>query len=207
MTRLGRGSEYRYLRELTADLVVSHATSYTMVKLVPASFTTAIVLFLWGFLFWATPLPYTQLPTSPDDATLTSALSTNLPQSGTYLLPSPLLDDDERMRLQAQGPTAMLFFRSEGTPSIGVTMALGFLHMWITALALALLTKLLLRSLPRFWKRVMTITLIGVIVVFWSRIGPVIWWHHPADFQLITSLYDLGSWFLAGLITSMFIKP
>ena len=60
-----------------------------MVQAIVGIVATAIVLNIFGFIFWgAATVHYQSLQTFPDSGAAQSALATHFPEVGTYLIPS-----------------------------------------------------------------------------------------------------------------------
>ena len=61
-----------------------------MNKSISAAFTTAAVLFVFGFLYWAVnPLPYSALNQVKSEGISQLTVAKLFPESGAYLIPSP----------------------------------------------------------------------------------------------------------------------
>lgn len=170
------------------------------------SFLAALAMFIWGFLFWATPISSGAFQETSNYEEIGEALRDVLPQDGSYHVPWYGAGDEEMMRLHEAGPLATIHFRSAGAPmgSPGV-MIWGFVHMFITALMLAMLLRMALPALSTYGQRVGLIVLAGVVASFWTEISAPIWWYHPWSFALTNMFYSIISFALAGLVLARFI--
>ena len=75
-----------------------------------------VVMFFWGFVFWAvSPFPKQYLPALPDEAAVRRALDDTLPQSGTYVFPSRTEENHDTMKSRyAAGPVGTVAFHKGG---------------------------------------------------------------------------------------------
>ncbi len=173
-------------------------------------FLAAVLIMIWGFVFWATPISSGVVKTGASEGILGPALSQSLPGDGVYVLPSMGEPYDEEAWRQAHraGPLAMVFYRSEGSDPMAPGIYLkGFLHMLLSALLIGLLLKSVASSLPGYGQRVGFVLLAALTVGVWANLGKPIWFMHPWHFYLYTLLYDMVAWLLAGLVLARFIRP
>ena len=173
------------------------------------SVISAAALFAWGFVFWGV-LPISDAIFSSAPPTLVQELRA-LPESGTYSIPGIDLyesNEEEFQRQHEAGPIAMLFVRKEGamagSPS---TFAKGFVHMFASALLMALVLKMVVGSMRSYLSRFMFTLVAGTAGAVMSDLGPIIWWLHPAGMHLAEFAYHVVGWGLMGLILARFIKP
>ena len=91
-----------------------------MVKAIVGIVATAIVLTIFGFIFWgAATVPYQSLQTVPDSGAAQSALATHFPEVGTYLIPGSPAETKNAEVVAKQyesGPVAMIHITSQGRP-------------------------------------------------------------------------------------------
>lgn len=167
----------------------------------------ALAMFVWGSIFWANPLPYTMLQQAPDDRAAGQALVSVFPETGTYLVPGQQHPPEELADLHRAGPVAMVFIQREGVNPMEPSVFIGgFLHMLLTAFLIAAVLRLAAPALPRYGQRVVFVAVAGVAVAVWSNLGQPIWWHQPWTFHLLTAVYDLGAWLVAGLVLARFVQ-
>ncbi|HYE97034.1 MAG TPA: hypothetical protein VD962_12570 [Rubricoccaceae bacterium] len=169
----------------------------------------AVVLFLFGFVVWGL-MPVDPFSTVSDEPALSQTLVQVLPASGVYLLPDEGDTEEEfaaATEAMRRGPLAMVFFRREGVePMAPAVFALGFLHMFVTALLLGLVLRQAAPALPSYGARVAFVALLGLTAAVWARLGEPIWWHFPWGFHLLYFFSDLLSWTLAGLVLARFVR-
>ncbi len=180
-----------------------------MKRILIGSVLAAVVLFVWGFLFWGVSgLADAVMDPAPDEAALSQKLAEVLPKTGVYLLPyPPSSPTDEFVRRHEAGPLAQIFFRREGTNPMGGGVFLGgFLHMLVSALVMAFALSLVLPAAPGYGARVKVVLLAGLAGAIYSNLGKPIWWHQTWDYHFLTFVYDFTSWVLAGLVLAKFVR-
>ncbi len=186
------------------------------VRVVIAGAVSAVILFVWGFLYWnvlATMIsPWNAI--SPDaDASVIGTLKTAFPESGVYMYPwvdasggdRPGLED-EFQKQHEEGPLVQVFYHMEGIPpsAMGMTMLQGFIHMFIAATICALLLSMA-EPLGSYRARVGFVFLLGLFTAFWIHGADAIWWHHPLSHCLFMAAYSLGAWLLVALVMAKMI--
>ena len=172
------------------------------------SLVAAVVLFVWGAIFWANPFTYSLLPRAKDQAQLGALLREQLPESGTYLLPHPSGSQEEMNKLSLAGPIATIYFQREGGPGMDPrSFAFGFLHGWLVVLLIGILMTIALPALATYCSRVRFAVILGILVGLFTHVGSIIWWHYPRTLPLLNALYELGGSLLIGLVLAAFIKP
>ena len=172
------------------------------------TFLAALAMFVWGAVYWTNPLPYRFLPHSLDDAQAGEALLRFLPANGTYFIPGTQNDPATLQRLHEKGPIATIHFQREGMPPMQAKVfLLGFVHNWIcTLLAAFIAVRISPVVLNSYGKRVWFFVLIGTLVAVFSEFSAPIWWGHPWPFHLISALFALTVWLVAGLVLAAFLK-
>jgi hypothetical protein len=168
----------------------------------------AVVMFLWGFLFWTiSPLPKQILKTAPDEPALAQALSGQLKDSGVYVLPgmSDRRPESEYVSRTKSGPLAWVIFRREGTDPVNpTTFVAGFLHMLVSVAILAWLLRL---AGPDAYTGRLGLGLVaGLAGSVFSNLGKPIWWIQPWNFHTLNFAYDITSWALAALVLAHFVR-
>ncbi len=177
-----------------------------MKQILLGSFLAALAMFIWGFIFWATPISSGAFQETDNYEEIGAALNEVLPRDGSYHVPWYGAGDEEMMRKHEAGPLATIHFRSAGAPmgSPGV-MIWGFIHMLATALMLAMLLRIALPALSSYGQQVGLIVLAGVVSSFWTELSAPIWWYHPWSFALTNAFYSIVTFTLAGLVLARFI--
>lgn len=178
------------------------------VRVVLASLAAALVIFAWGFVYWAVLMPPSRIfGQSADEAALSEALVTYLLETDTYYVPGWTSDTAALQSRFATGPVATIFFHRDG---VATGSPLTFLYGYLqTALACLLVAMLLYRcasALPSYGGRVGVVLLAGLGGTVLVSLGGPIWWHQPWRFHLIQLLYAAVAWLLAGFVLGALIK-
>jgi len=168
----------------------------------------AAAMFIWGSVFWLSPIPSGVMKTATDDAALGAALKTYLPTTGTYFVPGMSDDVDAMTRLHEAGPVAMIHIEVEGSPAMDPKVFIkGFVHLLGVALLSGWLLSLALPSLGGYASRVGFVVLLGVTASFAYDLGSTVWWPIQTSWGLIGVVYNVVNWCIAGLILAAFFKP
>lgn len=179
-----------------------------MKRLILGSLLAAVIVFIWGFLYWNI-LPFRNSATLPvpDEAALTQALEA-FPETGTYQIPDLRTSESEEAMTAklSQGPSALILFRKEGVnwadPKIFIG---GFLHMLITALLIGLLLRR--TGLATFGARFGLVFLAGLAAAIFANLGEPIWYYQPWGWHILQFGYDLTVWIIIGLVMAKFVQP
>lgn len=178
------------------------------------SILAAVVMFVWGFLYWTVlPFPYTILRSVPDEPALAAQLKQALPATGVYLLPNMKREaskeeQDEFMKRHGAGPLASIVYVAEGTNPMGPSVFLGgLLHMLVAAFVLAFAVNLAAPALATYKARFKLAAVAGLAGAIYSNLGKPIWWHQPWDFHVLNFAFDFGSWVLAAFVLAWALKP
>ena len=168
----------------------------------------AIVMFVWGFIYWGTGAvdPFSHA-SGEGEAAVATALASSLPGAGVYFVPDMANGTvDEWVERHKAGPIAMVSFQSAGAdPQSPTTMLAGFVHMLVTVGVLG--AALLLAGLSGFADRFRLAAVIGVAATVFANLGDPIWFHAPWGFHLTVAIYDIVAWLVAGAVLAYFIKP
>lgn len=170
-----------------------------MVRTIAGIGLTAIVLFLFGFLYWGiSPLPYTALRSTADQEAALGDLKRHFPDTGAYLVPSA-----DNMALLAEGLQAMIYV-DHGIPASQPdpqAMALGLVHNVLIALAVFLL----LRNQQGMSRHLRTGALAGLAAVVVIEGSDVAWWLYPLSWKLHGAAYHFLCFVLAAALLSRFV--
>jgi hypothetical protein len=186
-------------------------------RLLIGSILAALGMFFWGFAYWAGGLgdPFTHL--SPEAETAVSAtLKTHLETAGLYMIPEPKNGTMEESNARfAAGPYALIHFRPTGI-QMGdpATMGVGFLHMFLCSLLLALALHLALAFRPPSYGEAPAYAavfklgaLIGLLATIFANLSQPIWWHTAWDVAFKFAAYDLVAYGIAAAILAHFVRP
>jgi len=178
-------------------------------NLLLGSLVAAVAMFVWGFLFWTTPLGRMTISHGVRGDVAQRALSTAFVEEGVYVVPD--MDGAEEAESWAaqhrRGPIATVFFRPGGAePMAPSTFLSGFLHMWATCLLLALLLNRVGFALPSVAAKVGFVALAGFTATFWGQLSGPIWFFHPWPYHLMSVVYDFVAWLLAGIVLARSLR-
>lgn len=170
-----------------------------MVRVTAGIGVTAVVLFIFGFLYWGlSPLPYTSLNATADQEAALGDLRRHFPETGAYLVPAP-----DNMELLAKGSQAMIYVDHEvpaSQPDPGA-MALGLVHN----ILIALVVFLLLRNQEGMSQYLRTGALAGLAAVVVIEGSDVLWWLYPLSWKLYGAVYHFLCFVLAAALLGKFM--
>lgn len=179
-----------------------------MVRVVGGSFVAAIVVFVWGALFWMSPLSDGATADAPDDRAVADQLRSELPESGTYLIPESSGDTEEWQKRQKAGPYAIVHFQRHGVDGMSTsTFVAGFLQQWVTFLLVGFLLFMVVGQLPEWIDRTGFVLTIALALAVWTHVGDAIWFHIPGSWAATMAIFDLVSWLAGGAVLAAFVKP
>ena len=144
-------------------------------KLAIGIVVTAVVLFVFGFLFWAAnPLPSASWNTAADQAAAQEAVRAHFPQSGVYNVPGAAT--------APSGVWAMVYVNHDVPETLPdpAEMLRGFFHYVLVALVLALL----LRRQAPLAEQVKKAAVAGLAAVIVVEGSDVVWWGYPLGWKL-----------------------
>lgn len=179
-----------------------------MLKTLIGSVLGAIVMFVAGFILYATPLYYAAVGDTTDQqqATIQQSLAANLPETGTYHVPDGSTSASTVM--YGQGPVAVIHYNRSGFPTSDPTMLLGgFIHYLVVALLIGVALAGLKHDGVTFADRLRTSALFAVAIAALLNLGQPIWYHlgwghfvfkFIADVIVIVSGSAVISWFMRG---------
>ncbi len=148
----------------------------------------------------------------PGEASLRSAMTEHLPESGLYFIPGmdPLLEGDpakqweEAAERMASGPVVLMAVRKDG--SSGMAKELGF--EGLANISCALVAGLILWCIPcAFVCRVLVVMALGLFSWISIDVSYVIWYGFPVEYAAGQLIDHLIGWLLAGLVIAAIVKP
>ena len=161
----------------------------------------AIAMFIIGFIFFATPL-YNVATGSLDNrqaAAVQQAMASNIPESGTYLVPGD--DTPEQTVMFGRGPVATIHYNSGGVATEDTaSMIGGFLHMLVVGLLMAVRLYTLSLHIPGFGERVRLLVLGVIGAAAFMRLGAPIGYHQDWGHAIYLFIADSVSLIVAGLV-------
>ena len=170
-----------------------------MVRIAIGIVVTAVVLFIFGFVYWGlSPLPYTALNATADQEAALGDIRRHFPETGAYLVPTA-----DNMALLAKGTQAMVYVDHEVPASQPdpVAMALGLVHN----ILIALVVFLLLRNQEGMSQHLRIGALAGLAAVVVIEGSDVAWWLYPLSWKLHGAVYHFLCFVLAAALLSKFM--
>ena len=180
-----------------------------MVRTLIGGVVAGIILFVMGYIFWASPLgeiPYSTA-TDAQNAAVQRALAQNLTQSGTgtYIIPAHKSADGAV--LYAQGPIATVHFNTAGFSPDDMSMLLpGFIVAVIAGLLMAcgLAAAGGGRAFPNMARLVIFYSL-GFTV--WEFLATPIFNHFGWGYWIYAFIAEAVSLIIAGLVVARWFLP
>ena len=168
-----------------------------------------VVLFAWGVLFWAV-LPFTSMATqlAPNEAAVAQALKDNLVASGVYYIPMEGAQEMSAAWVEKYkaGPIAQIFFRREGgDPNDPMYYVRGFGYLLLLALLMAVVLKQAVGQLGSYMARVWFILFTGLFATA-VAFSEAVWWEQSLSYHLLYAIFNITSWFFAGLAMAAVVK-
>jgi hypothetical protein len=181
-----------------------------MLRLGLGALAAAFLMFMWGFVFWASGLidPASHMSAEGETA-IADALRTHTPNHGLYFVPdSKNGTEAEAAARMAQGPFAMIYVKPSGaTMGDPAVLGLGFGHMFLTAILIGLILTWVLPATPSWSARFKLVALIGATATIFGVLGHPIWWHHAWGTSLIFAVFDFVAYLLAGAVMAWTVRP
>ncbi len=169
---------------------------------------SAVVLYLWGFLFWGFG-PYARMiwQHTGDDAAAGQALLEHFPDNGTYFVPGLDADPSKMEALYASGPVAFVHMLAvDGRPMFDSSIMInGFFLNLVVILLIAVLMRQVRSALPTFVDCVKFSALAGLTAAILIDLGDSVWWQIDWPWMLYNALYHLVAWLIVGAILAKFI--
>ncbi|MCA9078346.1 MAG: hypothetical protein KDA93_25180 [Planctomycetaceae bacterium] len=182
-----------------------------MKNLIIGTVIAAVVLYLYGFLYWGGAIPYGEhvWKQSSDDSAAGLALVQHFPDKGTYFVPASTNAAEARVALYEQGPVAMVHMLApQGRPEVDPSIMIqGFLVNLAFIIAVGLLMKHVVKALPSFGSRLMMAILAGLACTLLTDIGDIAWWTIDWQWKVYTGLYHFTAWVIVGAILAAFVRP
>jgi len=184
-----------------------------MSKVLLGSALAAVVMFMFGFVFWGiSGLPNNVMSGARDVEEARTYLKTNHPEDGFYKVPySENWAADEAFAAQAkEGPLATIIIRHEGKdPGDMMGMAMGWVYQFVCIFLVALLLHMAMgnRAMTFYVRRVGFVIIAGLAISIYGNFGDVVWWSYPTAYPTLTAIYDALAWILAGLVLAALVKP
>lgn len=187
-------------------------------RVVTAAATSAVLMFLWGFVFWGPVINATARLTAPlppeAELDVIAPLRAADAPDGMYLYPGAVSDMRDEAAVNAwtnqveEGPILHMAYRRQGVSPMDPAMfAQGLAHNFVISLLAAMLLAMVAHTLPSFASRAGLLALVSVIAALWTNVGSVIWWFHPPAYAAGQILYTVVGGLLMALATAAIVRP
>ena len=168
-----------------------------------------IILFVVGFVFWATPLGQFAYRTAPDaqGAAVQLALAQNLSPSGTGAYIIPAHESAQGAVLYGQGPIATVHFNTRGYSPDDMSMILpGFVFAIVSGLLIALGLSVLGAN-RSFGERARLVVFVSVGITLWTILAQPVFNHFGWGYWFYSFLAETTGLVLAGLVVVRWFLP
>ena len=169
-----------------------------------------VILFVAGFIFWATPLgeiPYSRA-TDAQNAAVQLALAQNLTPSGTGAYIIPAHATAQGAVLYAQGPVATVHYNTAGFSPDDMTMLLpGFIAAVIAGLLMAFGLAALGGGGRSYASTARLVVLLSLAFCVWAFLATPIFNHFGWRYWIYAFVSESVSLILAGLVIARWFLP
>jgi hypothetical protein len=169
-----------------------------------------IILFVVGFIFWATPLAEFAYKTADDQqgAAVQLALAQNLSQSGTGAYIIPAHESAAGAVLHAQGPIATVHFNTNGYSPNDMSMLLpGFIMALISGMLISLGLGAMCGGGRSFSAAVKLVVCFSVGVTMWTILSQPVFNHFGWGYWIYSFIAESTALILAGLVVARWFVP
>lgn len=181
-----------------------------MARTVIGGLVAGLILFVVGFIFWASPLSriaYTDIDELAG-ARVQSALRDNLSTTGTgsYVIPSH--ETSQGMALYERGPVAVVHFNSRGFPVEDMGMVVtGFIFALIAGLLIAFGLTAVGGGGRSFAATARLIVLFSVGITFWTILAQPVFNHYGWGYWIYSFVAETVALILAGFAVARWFLP
>jgi hypothetical protein len=181
-----------------------------MVRTLIGGLVGGLIIFVMGYIFWATPLgeiPYSKA-TDAQNAAVQTALAQNLTPSGTGTYVIPAHQSAEGAVLYAKGPIATVDFNVKGFSPDDMSMLLpGFLVAVVTGLLMAFGLAAVGGGGRAFSGVARLVVLYSLGFTVWEFLGTPIFMHFGWGYWIYAFVAESVSLILAGLVIARWFLP
>lgn len=178
-----------------------------MQKKVIAVLVTTLVIFVWGFLYWgASPMPYSSLNKTADDAAAQVALRQHFPESGAYMVPHQDQSQEEISSLYEAGPAGFVHLQYGRTPEQNMTQTLIMGFMLDLVIVIMLLGFFHVAKAREFRDYAWLSMAAGAVAAISVHVGDMIWWQIAVGWKFWQLFYEFSVWVIAGHLLGYFLK-
>lgn len=180
-----------------------------MVRTLIGGLVGGLVLFVLGFVFWATPLGEIAYTNAGDaqSAAVQQALAANLTETGTGAYIIPGMHSAEGAVLYGRGPIATVFYNTRGFSPEDMSMILpGFIVALVAGVLLAF-GLAAVAGQRSFAERARLVVCIVLAFTTWEFLGSPIFNHFGWTFWIYTFVAESIIWIAAGLVIARWFLP
>lgn len=181
-----------------------------MVRTFIGGIVGGLILFVCGYVFWATPLgeiPYDRAPDAQGSA-LHLALNQNLTPSGTGTYHIPDSRSRDGANLYTQGPVATVFFNTQGYSPNDMSMLLpGFIVAVIAGLLMAFGLAAVGGGGRNFAGTARLVVLLSLAFTIWEFLASPIFNHFGWRYWIYSFVSESVALILAGLVIARWFLP
>jgi hypothetical protein len=179
-----------------------------MIRIFVGAAAAAVVMFVIGFIFFATPLARIAMGSIDDGqaAAVQQTLAASLPRTGTYAVPG--MDTAAQTNMYSQGPIATIHYNVGGFAAMDPATLIGGLVLnFVVALLIGAALIGIDRRVPDFGSRARVAVIIALAAAAFTHLGEPIWWHHGwahfiylfvANGTILAAAGITVAWFLPG---------
>jgi hypothetical protein len=182
-----------------------------MIRILIGSILGGLAQFFMGAIFWATPLSRIAVTVAPDaqNAAVQTALAQNLTATGTgtYYIPWP--DTAQGTVLHGRGPVSLVFFNTNGFPTMPPSALIGGLVLSIVSiLLLGLALHAVADRVTDFASRMRLVMLASVGVTLYSVIGqPIYNCYMPWGYWVYLAISLIVGFAAGGFVLTKWFVP
>ena len=177
-----------------------------MKKTILAVIVTALVIYIWGFLYWGvSTLPYSSWRQAADDTLAQEILAEHFPESGAYFVPGFDHEQEALDTLYARGPTAFVHIRHGESSQVEPARMVAGLALNLAFVAL-LAAFFRIAGAKEFRDFARLSTVAGLAAVILTNVGDMIWWRISVEWKVWQLVYDYSLWLIAGHLLGIFMK-
>jgi hypothetical protein len=181
-----------------------------MVRTLIGGLVGGIIIFVIGFIFWATPLGEIAYSTASDaqNAAVQTALAQNLTPSGTGAYIIPAHQSAQGAVLYAQGPVATVHFNTRGYSPDDMSMILpGFIVSVVAGLLMAFGLAAVGGGGRAFAQVARLVVCFSLAFTVWEFLGSPIFNHYGWGYWIYAFVAESVSFIVAGLVIARWFLP
>lgn len=179
-----------------------------MIKVLIGGLVGGVVMFLTGFIVWASPLNHIGYSWLSDQqsANIQLALAGNVPHTGYYLIPNP--NSAGGTVLYGKGPVGTLNYNSAGFATQGGPAMLGgFIHEVVVSLLIGFSLLGVASRVTDFASRAKLVIGFSAAACVMISISDPIWMHGDWRFALYGLFANLAMLVVPGLVIARWFVP